>query len=67
VYLSLILTLITIFTDMEPISNIHNILLASYATASTLSYFYMDRINLWLLGILIKKLDNPDEILKAKP
>ena len=50
---------------MEPLSNIHNILLACYASASTLSYFYMDRFNLWLLGILIKKTDNPDEILKA--
>ena len=51
---------------MEPLQSIQNILLASYATASTLSYFYMDRVNLWLLQKLICRLDNPDEILKAK-
>ena len=64
VYLCLILSLITIFTELEPLNDIHNLYLAVYGSASILSYAYLDKFNTWLLNFLIKRIDSPDEVFK---
>ena len=63
-YLCLILSLITIFTELEPLNDIHHTILAVYGSASILSYAYFDKFYFWLLSFLIKKVDNPDEVIK---
>ena len=63
-YLCLILSLITIFTELEPLNDIHDTFLAVYGSATIISYAYFDKFYFWLLSFLIKKFDKPDEIIK---
>ena len=62
--LCIILSLITLVTDLEPFDNIHNMFLAVYGSASIISYAYFDKFYFWLLAFLIKKVDQPDEVIK---
>ncbi len=63
VWLSILLTVVTVTTQMEPLADINNLLLTSLASLQVIGHFYSEKIYLFLIRFFMKRVDNPQAIL----
>lgn len=64
VWLSLVLTIITVCTSMEPLTDLNNIFVTSLASLNLLLTFYSERIYLFLINFLMRRVENPAKIIE---
>ena len=64
VYLSIILTLITIFTDVAPATSLSNFILAYMAVLQYVGSSIFDKLYLSLIGFLARRVDNPEGLIR---
>src|SRR6201996_7960886 len=62
VWLSIALTILTVTTSMEPLTDINNLLITSLASLNLILYYYSER--LYLFNFLMRRVENPAKIIE---
>ena len=49
---------------MEPLTDLNNLIITSLASLNMILYYYSERIYLFLINFLIRRVDNPAKIIE---